>query len=531
MKKNLVCFSLWVVLAVLYYYFLLPPIHFQSIAFWGYVLYLIFWLVVLFAGSRLLVSRRGRQEKLEKVINGVLIGIVAIIFGAFVVNISYSPLFRSGVYRSRIKIKEDGDFGKDIEEVDFSKIPLLDKDSSRKLGDRVMGQMPEMVSQFYVSNLYTQINYQDMIVRVTPLEYNGIFKYFNNHKKGIKGYIQVNSTTGASSLVKLKKGMKYVPSAILGEDLYRHLRFAYPFDVFGTETFEIDEKGQPYWIIPILKYKGIGLLEEISGVVILDPVTGFSKKYDVDDVPKWVDHVYSANLIMAQVDDWGSYQEGFFNSVFGQKNVVMTTDGYNYLAYQDDIYLYTGITSVSSDEANVGFILTNMRTKETVFYPVAGAEEYSAMDSAKGQVQQMKYQSTFPLLINLKGKPTYLISLKDNAGLVKMYAFVDVVDYQKVTVEDASLGIEKVASDFLGGDYVSSSKDFVEENIVVSDIKMAVIDGVSYYYIVDTSGNYYRVSIKVNKNLLPFVKVGDTLRVHYVLKGQITELESVQKNG
>ena len=525
MKNKLISIFIWVVLVFLYYYFLLPPIHLQSISFWGFFLY------VLIVGSICLdfSSLFERRPKFSKISGGFLVigfGCVGLIF---LVNFIYSPVFMSDMYSKRIDIDMEGNFEEDIEEVDFDKIPLLDKDSSRKLGDRVMGQIPEMVSQFYVSDLYTQINYQNKIVRVTPLEYHGFFKYMNNHNDGIKGYIEVNSTTGESSLVKLKKGMKYVPSALFSEDLYRYLRMKYPFEVFGTETFEVDDEGNPYWVIPIMDYKAVGLVTDIEEVILLDPISGSSKKYKVEEVPKWVDHVYSADLILEQVDDWGSYKEGFFNSIFSQKNVVMTTDGYNYLASDDDIYLYTGITSVSSDEANIGFILTNMRTKDTVFYSVAGAEEYSAMDSAKGQVQQMKYTSTFPLLINLNGRPTYLISLKDNAGLVKMYAFVDVVDYQKVTVEDASLGIEKIASDFLGSEYVTGSGNTIEEEIVVKEITTAVIDGVSYYYLISNNDDKYKVSIKIEKDLLPFIKSGDILKISYKEKKEVTTIIKIIK--
>lgn len=525
MKNKIIGILVWGVFVFLYYYFLLPPIYIQSISFW------VFFLYVLIVGSVCLGFSNlfDKRPKLSK-ISGIFFVLGFIVVGLIlIVNVIYSPIFMSDMYSKRIDIDMEGNFQEDIDEVDFDKIPLLDKDSSRKLGDRVMGQMPEMVSQFYVSDLYTQINLNNKIVRVTPLEYNGFFKYVNNHDDGIKGYIEVNSTTGEASLKKLERGMKYMPSAIFSEDLYRHLRILYPFDVFGEETFEIDEEGNPYWVVPVMEYKAVGLVTEISGVILLDPISGEAKKYDVKDVPKWVDHVYSAKLILEQVDDWGLYKEGFFNSIFGQKNVVMTTDGYNYLASDDDIYLYTGITSVSSDEANIGFILTNMRTKETVFYAVAGAEEYSAMDSAKGQVQQMKYTSTFPLLINLSGKPTYLISLKDNAGLVKMYAFVDVVDYQKVTVEDASLGIEKIASDFLGSEYVTGSNNAISEEIVISQVSSAVIDGVTYYYFVSDNGEKYKVSIKIEKDLLPFIKVGDRVKVYYKERFDVTNIIKIEK--
>jgi hypothetical protein len=293
------------------------------------------------------------------------------------------------------------------------------------------------------------INYNDEIMRVTPLEYHGFIKWLTNRKNGIKAYITVNSTTGSAKLIKMKKGMKYAPSAYFNENLYRKIQMSYPTKNIESINFEIDNEGNPYWTASVVKYVGVGLRRDVVGLIIFNPITGKSKYYDVDKVPTWVDHVYEADLILEQVADWGAYKNGFWNTIFGQKEVVATTTGYNYLAQDDDIYLYTGITSVIADESNIGFILTNLRTKATKYYSVAGAEEYSAMDSAEGQVQQMKYKSTFPLLINLNGKPTYLVSLKDNAGLVKMYAFVDVLDYQKVVATDASKGIEKAAEAYL----------------------------------------------------------------------------------
>ena len=433
----------------------------------------------------------------------------------------------SSKYASRIKINENTNFEEDIKEINFENLPLLDKDSSSKLGDRVMGQMSELVSQYEVSGLYTQINYNNEIVRVTPLEYASDIKWFTNRKKGVTGYITVNSTTGKSELTKLENGMKYMPSALFNEDLYRKLRFTYPTKVFASESFEIDNEGNPYWITQVVKYVGIGQRKDIEGVIITDPVTGKTIHHKVEDAPSWVDHVYEADLVLEQVNDWGKYKNGFINSLIGQRDVVMATDGYNYLAQDDDIYLYTGITSVVSDESNVGFILTNMRTKETNFYGVAGAEEYSAMDSAKGQVQQMNYTSTFPLLINLNNKPTYLISLKDNAGLVKMYAFVDVVDYQKVVVTDSSKGIKKAAEAYLN----EMNDDIVGNNsreVIINNISTAIIDGNTYYYFNDNNGQKYKVSIKISKNKLPFVKNGDKLNIKFDKEVEVITITEIE---
>ena len=517
-----------------FYYAMLPPINVHSSLFWTFVVMAI---VVYFVINSLLsasvtITRlvKGKNTNLNYRSYKLLMVIPIIIVLTLIVNFVCSPLFNSKSYYSRIKVNENNNFTDKVKEVDFSKIPLLDRDSSEKLGDRTMGQMSELVSQFDVSNLYTQINYNDKIIRVTPLEYNGVIKYFTNRKEGVKGYITVDSTNGESKLVKLDKGMKYMPSALFNERLERKLRFSYPTEIFGSLNFEIDNNGNPYWIAEVIKYTGVGLKREVSGIVILNPITGESKKYSVKDVPKWVDHVYEADLIIEQIDDWGQYKNGFFNTIFGQKGVVKTTDGYNYLAMDDDIYLYTGITSVISDESNIGFTLTNMRTKETNFYSIAGAEEYSAMASAKGQVQQMNYTSTFPLLINLNNRPTYLISLKDNAGLVKMYAFVDVVDYQKVVVTDASSGIKKAAENYLNdiGEEVTNVET-KEKEITITNIKDVIIDSNTYYYITDSENKNYKVSIKTNKDLLPFINNGDKVKIKYEKESNVTLIKEISR--
>lgn len=526
-KKNLINLLITFIIGLILYYLILPPINITSLTFWLYVSILIIIYFVLSCFNifdiNYIFNKKHHDFKVSRCI--YLIGIIFI--GILLVNFILSPLFNASSYANRIVVNENKNFTDDIELVDFNAIPLLDKVSSQKLGDRTMGALPDLVSQFYVSNLYTQINYNDEILRVTPLEYASIIKYFTNRDEGIKGYITVNSVNGESKLVKLEKGMKYMPSALFFENLERKLRITYPTKIFGDMNFEIDNAGNPYWIVETCTYKGVGIKKEISGVIVLDPITGNSNWYKIGEIPSWIDHVYNASLIIEQLDNWGEYKNGYLNSIFGQKGVVNTTEGYNYLAMNDDIYLYTGITSVSTDESNLGFVLTNMRTKETNFYSIPGAEEYSAMASAEGAVQDKKYQATFPLLINLNDKPTYLMSLKDNAGLVKMYAFVDVVDYQKVVVSDVSLGIEEAARIYLNENDKTDSDNILEDTIEIKEINTAIIDGISYYYFVDNNNKRYSISIKINKNLLPFLKVNDKVKIEYYENNNINIITKI----
>ena len=530
-KRLIISISVTLLVGFILFYLFLPPINIHSDAFWRYVIVLSLLFGILNFGTGiigLIMKQKIKDSKDFKLRDKknylpIILPII-IIFVICVVKIINKPLFMSKAYYNRITVGT-GNFSEDIEEVDFNTLAVVDRNSSMKLGDRVMGEMGELVSQFDVSDKYTQINYNDEILRVTPLDYSDVIKYFTNKKGGIKGYVTVNSVTGEAKLIKLDKGMKYSENALFFDYVYRYLRFKYPFDNFGEINFEIDNDGNPYWIMQVIKYRGIEQRPDISHVIILDAITGKTTKYKVSDVPTWVDHVYEPKLIISQVDDWGSYANGFFNTIFGQKGMKMTTDGYNYMAMNDDIYMYTGITSIVSDESNLGFILTNLRTKETKFYDCPGAEEYSAMNSAKGQVQQMNYTSSFPLLINLSGRPTYVISLKDDAGLVKMYAFVDVRDYQKVVVTDASLGIQNAAYNYLNNNGIVIKGEKI--TITVREINTVIIDGNTYYYIVDQDGNKYRVSIKVNSSKLPFIKVGDELKISYNEK-QVREITSIE---
>lgn len=525
-KQTIKAIITTIIIGLFLYYLFLPAINITNPGFWTFliaicIIYIIVRMLFVLDWKRGNIYANETPNEV-KYIGFLIFGIILFLIG---VNVILSPIFQAKSYSKRIEIIENGNFKEDVKEVDFTKIPLLDKDSTEKLGDRIMGEMTDLVSQFYVSNLYTQINYNNQIVRVTPLEYSGIIKYFTNRKSGVEGYIIVDSNTGESKLTRLEKGMKYMPSAMFQEDLYRKLRFSYPTLNFGEESFELDNDGKPYWVVPIITYHGVGIKEEITGVILLDPITGNTKRYDVDEVPSWVDHVYNADVILEQVNDWGHYKNGYLNSLFGQKNVVATTEGYNYLVMDDDVYLYTGITSVVQDESNLGFILANMRTKETTYYSVAGAEEFSAMESAKGQIQQMNYTSTFPLLINLKGRPTYLISLKDNAGLVKMYAFVDVVDYQKVVVTESSQGIEVAAKNYLNNiKHETINNELITKEIKVQTIKTVLIDGNTYYYFTDDKNQKYKVSIKVAQDILPFISRNQKIKISYIEETDVIEI-------
>ena len=324
--------------------------------------------------------------------------------------------------------------------------------------------------------------------------------------------------TQESEVVRLKEGMKYSYSDLFFRNINRHIRIKYPTKMFENPSFEIDENGNPYWIAPVYQYK-IGLFggKDIPGAILVDAISGDSQYYDIQEVPSWIDRVYPSDLLLNQLENWGKYGKGYFNTIFSQKGVLKPTDGYNYVALDDDVYIYTGLTSVSSDASNVGFALINMRTKEAKYYAISGAEEYSAMSSAEGKVQNLKYTATFPILINAGGQPTYFMSLKDSAGLVKKYAFVSVENYQIVSVGDSVAEAERAYYKLLSENgKVKVDIENKKINGKITAIQEAVVNGNSHYYLkIEGYKKVFIAPISLNDQL-PLAKVGDIITIEYV---------------
>ena len=522
-KNILINLIVTIVAGFIYFYVELPPINLHSAAFYSFFLFL----SVVYCITAVITSGIYRQAENGKTFWKLLKGscivpliVIGAVFVIYVVGgLLSSVVIRSGAYAKLITV-ETGDFTQDIEEISFDQIPMLDRDSAEKLGDRKLGELADMVSQFEVADNYTQINYKGRPVRVTPLRYGDIFKWLNNRSAGLPAYLIIDMVTQEVDVVRLPEGMHYTTAEHFSRNLYRHLRFQYPTYIFNEPTFEIDEEGTPYWVCPRI-VKRIGLFggTDIQGAVLVNAITGESQYYT--DIPTWVDGVYSAEIIMDQYDYYGTYQGGFINSLFGQKNVTVTTEGYNYIAANDDVYVYTGVTSAGSDESNIGFILTNQRTKQTTFYSIAGAEEFSAMNSAEGVVQHLNYSATFPRLLNISNQPTYFMALKDYAGLVKMYAMVNVQQYQIVatgaSVEECQSNYYKLLRqnklDTGEAPILPADEDTVTG--IVTALRSAVIDGTTMYYVtLDADNTVYCISAgEVEKVIL--LNVGDRITITY----------------
>lgn len=490
----------FVLFAFGYYYITLPAINIHSSGFWIFIIsVLLIACFISFLSSlkgkvkvenhdgtiNINSSSRTPSHKFSILTRLLVVAIIVVVLIFMIGSLLSSPIVNAGKYQKLLTV-ENRDFTTDIEEVNFDQIPLLDRESSQLLGNRKMGSIVDMVSQFEVSDLYSQINYNGKPVRVSPLIYASPIKWLTNQSSGIPAYILIDMATQNTECVRLEKPIKYSQSELFNRNIIRHLRFKYPTYIFDTINFEIDDNGTPYWIAPVKKFN-IGLFggQTIGNVVLCNALTGETTNYPIDEVPTWVDRVYSADLLMQLYDYYGNLKHGFFNSILSQKDCLQTTNGYNYIALEDDVWVYTGITSVSGDESNVGFVLMNQRTMETRFYAIEGATEESAMASAQGQVQHLNYRATFPLLLNIRNEPTYFITLKDNAGLVKKYAMVNIQKYQWVAIGDTVAECEKAYLSLLKSNGIVSESALPSNTIkgTISKMVPCVVDGNTHYYI------------------------------------------------
>lgn len=501
-KAIIVAIIVLIVVILAAYWWFHPPINIHSVDTWFFIAVFILLPTFLFFRVRSSNYKEGKGERAErnegkaktfKALSFIPVAVACVgIIGALM-SLSLFP--GNAAKYATVLNTVDHDFASDIQEVNYSEIPVIDRDSAILLGNREMGSIPEYVSQFEISSLYSQINYQGTPVRVSPLGYADLFKWFTNRGTGIPAYALVDMTTQDAQIVTLgDNAIFYSQSEPLARNIDRYVQLKYPFYMFDEKSFEIDEDGHPWWICPVQK-RTIGLFggTTIDRVVMVNATTGECTDISIDEVPQWVDRAYPAELLIEQYNWSGAYKDGWLNSWLGQKNVVQTTPGtdgnvgYNYIAKDDDVWVYTGVTSATADNSIVGFVLVNQRTAESHFYSVAGATEESAMQSAEGQVQNLRYTATFPLLINVANQPTYFMALKDSAGLVKKFAMIDIQRYQNVAVGDTVAECQKSYEALLATNGVdtgdSTPTDVKQAKGIIATMAQAVIEGNSHYYV------------------------------------------------
>ncbi len=558
--KTILSIVCTLVFAVIAFYVMLPAINFKAYEFYLYLGLVVASFVVF---SAIFSNALSKPEYMPYVKKQARVPLVVIALLVAVVGVGYlisCQFFRAEAYSKIITVDNSKTFSEDVEAQTaetFKVIPKLDSDSANQLATRALGDLAKinLESQFKVSaENNTQINYNGNPTRVVPLEYDTVIKWFYNTREGIPGFIKIDMASEKTEFVKLENNIRYSTAEHFKYFLDRHLRFEYPTYMFGDETFEVTDDNRPYWVCPVLD-KTIGLFggTDVKSIILVDAITGECIEYSLDEIRtnaslQWIDRVFDSDLIVEQYNFYGKYRQGFWNSILGQKEVVTTTQGYNYIAQGDDVWMYTGVTSVTGDNSITGFVLVNQRTKETKYYSVTGGTESSAQNAAQGRVKDLQYTATFPLLLNIGGEPTYFMSLKDENNIVQQYALINVRQYNNIgaTGTDLAKCLESylavleekagVKTDINPDDVGNTTPDegnndntpAMTAEGVIADIRTAVKGGESYYYIkLDSNAAYFSFAAKNNESVV-ILNAGDSVKITYKGEGAIIAAESIE---
>lgn len=561
--RLLLCALITAVVGGIAYYMMLPALNVHDTQLYLFLILL----VAVFAGSFFLVCRANKKaERLEYVKKKTLIPVIIVAVIAVVMLVGFlvgATIFRASAYSDLMTV-QNSDFDRDFSDISYDEVPRIDASRAKTLADQQLGSLSQYKSQYVVADATTQINYRGVPCRVASLQYADVFKWVNNTKNGLPAYILIDvvsqKVTVVNCVEQFGSGIQYSPAEYFNEKLIRHLRFQYPTKLLDTPNFEIDESGHPYWVTASLTKK-IGLFggTDVQGAIVTDALSGESKYYPIDTVRKdkslnWIDVVYSDQLLIEQYNYYGKLKKGFWNSIIFQNDVNVASSGNGYIAMDDDVWVYTGITSSKTDTSNFGFILCNQRTKEVRYYQNGGAIETSAMESAQDAVQNFGYAATFPILLDIEGQPSYFMSLYGDSNTVKGYALVsledktvvgtglidtnsdakalntavenyinamkdkgwiaktvDAADYVKDEAEIATASGEQTGGAAKPSAKPSAPTDSKTITGKITDIKSSVNDGNTVYYL-QVDGVYY------------YIRVTDCMQVLLLQKGDTVEI-------
>lgn len=523
LKVRIALFVIFAAVIGGFYYAYFPAINIHLEIFWT-TLIVVFLSLAIILGAKSSISQMvGRLSKKPSIKEfswfAKLCSVLVIVcVGVLIVGSALgATLFRSRAYANLLPV-DKREFTEDIEQSDqVTDIALMDTESARIFGNRKIGSLSDVVSQYEIEADYTQISIKGQPMKVSGLKYASFFKWWNNRNSGVPGYVQVNPVNSEAKYVKLTKPMKYVPSAYFNYNLQRHVQLTYPTKIISGYKFEVDDDGNPYYICPTMTAR-VGLFGgiDVNGVIICDPIDGECKYYAIGDCPSWVDSVYDGHLLTKKYNWHGMLSGGYINSIIGQKGCKQATDDFGYKIIGDDVWVYTGVTSANGDQSNIGFVMMNQRTSEARYYQVSGAEEHSAMSAAEGEVQEKGYKASFPSLINVSGTPTYIMVLKDAGGLVKLYAMVNVEQYNIVATATSQTKVFEEYKTLLASDgkLETEENDLKEDTITVQSVEYIDMDDGTMVYIKDTNHQVYKQAFKEDESLIR-ISAGDVLHVKY----------------
>lgn len=450
---------------------------------------------------------------------------IVVLLGAGVVAVINSPLFSSSKYYSyvsdRVTVITENDEQSAFPNLigangDTSNLPLYGKPEAIKKAETEMGKFPSLGSQFeLIDSDLTSQSINGELKYVIPLQPKSMFKWDKN--EGNHGYFVIDRNNGETEFDE--NSLKYTTKAPFGSNVYRVFR-AYDRNSGITDVSpEVDDQGVFHYVATTYEQDAVGSMKKVTGILDMNAETGEITAYNLDEIPSYVDRVYPESFFLDYISYYGAYKNGFWNSVFGQKEVQEATDQYAVVYIDGICYYYTGWTSTGKHESSNGIIMMNSRTGELKLYRTYGISESKAQGVAEGKVQEKEYTAGYPLLLKVAGEETFFSIMRDKNENLVGYAFVSYKDYTKVAVAD---NLKDVQSQYIKAIAAGSGSDVFDQTVCevtegkIDSIGNEVVEGTTMYYVrVQGNPQIYSFYSKLAPKII-FAKPGDEIKITYI---------------
>lgn len=397
---------------------------------------------------------------------------------------------------------------------------------------KAFGQVPN-TSYYELGNLQIQ-KVNGEYVYIAPVEFSGFFKWFNG--KTTPGYFTMSATDSTDNPKFIKSEMTYVPSAYLNKNLERHIRLEHPTLIFnGEPQLEVDDDGKPFYIRSYGEFISARNGFDVKGIVMVDATTGGSKVLTLDEVPEFIDGAVSPEAVSLQNSYFGNYIHGYWNSLFGKKDVKLPSDEGTeanvspIFNENGEMYYFTDFTSPKEGvDSMLGYSLTNARTGESTYYTGNLEESYmdsqGALDIIEKKFIEKEWEGEMPILYNFYGEASWLAPVLDSNGFLQNYFIVSAANPEISaygTTPNEALKQYKTALSRGGGTVDGTSNS--EEATISGDLVRVYKERVGDYTVVSfllNSGQNFIISSQ-NAPLAIYLQEGDHVAITYYATGEL----------
>ena len=451
---------------------------------------------------------------------------LALLLLFIVVSISGSGMFRATDYANMLKVEENRVWTKDVQPKDPAHMRISTKENALYQAQKYLGSAGTIGSQFQIAEENVTLQFiNNELWYVAPLDFKGFSVWTSS--KGIPAYVKVSAEdpTAQPVIVSLKDGkeMVYSPGAFWSNNLERHMRTNGYLSVGLSDwTFEVDESGNPWWVVtvyePTIAWSG----DKVLGAAIVNPSTGDIAFVEMGKIPDWVDRVVPSRIVEDYLRWNGEYSGGWWNSFWANLNMTKPESPTLVYGADNQPQFVTGITSVSSsDDSLVALVYTNSRTGHSIKYTIKGGATESAVIKAVNSNQEVQYKhlhAAAPQLYNVNSVPTSVVPLFNDVNAYQGVAMVDIANIQQIAVGSDQHEALRAYEKILNGDGSriatgnETEKQVIEGVVVRTGSEITPTAGSTFYFQVENVPQLFTAGPGKYPSLVVTQK-GDRIRV------------------